>query len=77
MRGQFIVTFIPGHVSNGVMLKAYRMLSLFGVPRFVRKKHYREEADLSAWYSLSESCYYVRICGEETIDFFERDMIKF
>lgn len=42
MRGQFIVSFIPRHVSNGVVLKVYRMLSLLGVPRFVRRKNYRE-----------------------------------
>ncbi len=52
MRGQFIVSFIPRHVSNGVLLKVYRMLSLFDVPRFVRKKHYRENGmrlEQSSW----------------------------
>ncbi|MCM1217668.1 MAG: C39 family peptidase [Lachnospiraceae bacterium] len=37
-----IVSWIPKYVSNRVLLRGYRFLAVFGVPRFVRKKHYRE-----------------------------------
>lgn len=37
-----IASFIPRYVSNRVLLTAYRILALLGVPRFVRKKHYRQ-----------------------------------
>ncbi len=37
-----IASFIPRHVSNRVLLAVYRFLTIFGVPRFVRKNHLRE-----------------------------------
>lgn len=37
-----IASFIPQYVSNRVLLAGYRILAVFGVPRFVRKKHLRE-----------------------------------
>lgn len=37
-----IVSLIPRYVSNRVLLTVYRLLALLGVPRFVRKKHYRQ-----------------------------------
>lgn len=39
---EFIVSFIPRYVSNPVLLMAYRVLSIFGVPGFIRERHYRE-----------------------------------
>lgn len=42
MTGKWIGSFIPQHVSNRVLLGGYRMLSLFGVPRFIWERHYRE-----------------------------------
>lgn len=50
-----IVSFIPRYVSDRVLLTVYRLLALLGVPRFVRKKHYRqnlvllEETDWGFW----------------------------
>ncbi len=55
-----IASLIPRYVSNHVLLAVYRFLALLGVPRFVRKKHYRqnlirlEETDWSFW-SLPEA----------------------
>ncbi len=69
MRGQFIVSFIPRHVSNGVLLKVYRMLSLFGVPRFVSKKHYRENGmrlEQSNWDFWDEPNAYIENQNEWT-----------
>ncbi|MDE5717526.1 MAG: hypothetical protein K2I53_07925 [Lachnospiraceae bacterium] len=37
-----IASFIPRHVSNRVLLTVYRLLAVFGVPRFVRRNHLRE-----------------------------------
>ena len=37
-----IASFIPRYVSNRVLLTVYRLLALLGVPRFVRKKHCRQ-----------------------------------
>lgn len=42
MTGKWIGSFIPQHVSNRVLLGGYRMLSLFGVPGFIREKHFRK-----------------------------------
>lgn len=50
-----IVSFIPRHVSNRVLLTCYRFLTLLRVPQFVRKKHYRqnlvqlEKTDWTFW----------------------------
>ena len=37
-----IVSFIPMHVSNRALLIIYRLLAAFGVPRFIRRNHLRE-----------------------------------
>ena len=37
-----IASFIPKHVSNHVLIIVYRFLAAFGVPRFIRRKHLRE-----------------------------------
>lgn len=37
-----IASFIPKHVSNHVLIIGYRFLAAFGVPRFIRRKHLRE-----------------------------------
>jgi len=69
MRGQFIVSFIPRHVSNGVLLKVYRMLSLFGVLRFIRKKHYRENCmrlERNSWDFWDEPDAYIENQNEWT-----------
>lgn len=47
-----IASWIPRYVSNRVLLRGYRFLAVFGVPRFVRKKHFREnriELDRTNW----------------------------
>lgn len=55
-----IASFIPRYVSNRVLLTVYRFLALLGVPRFVRKKNYRQnlvrlkETDWAFW-SLPEA----------------------
>lgn len=42
--GERIVAFIPRYVSNRVLLGCYRLLALIGVPRFVRRRHIRENS---------------------------------
>lgn len=37
-----IAAIIPRYVSNRALVKGYRLLTIFGVPRFIRKKHLRE-----------------------------------
>lgn len=50
-----IASLIPRYVSNRVLLTVYRFLALLGVPRFIRKNHYRqnllrlEETDWGFW----------------------------
>lgn len=50
-----IASLIPRYVSNRALLTVYRLLALLGVPRFVRRKHYRqnfvrlEETDWGFW----------------------------
>lgn len=50
-----IASLIPRYVSNRILLTVYRFLALLGVPRFVRKNHYRqnlvrlEETDWGFW----------------------------
>lgn len=39
---KWIAAFIPKYVSNTVLLTLYRFLAVFGVPRFVRRRHFRE-----------------------------------
>ena len=41
---QFIVSFIPRHVGNGVVLKVYQLLALIPVPKKNRKKNYDHNA---------------------------------
>lgn len=40
--GKWIAAFIPKYISNRVLVKVYRFLALFGVPRFIRRNHLRE-----------------------------------
>lgn len=40
--GKWIASLIPRYVSNRVVLTVYRSLTVLGVPRFVRRKHLRE-----------------------------------
>lgn len=40
-----IASLIPTYVSNRVLVKGYRFLALFGVPRFVRRNHFRENCE--------------------------------
>ncbi len=40
--GRWMAALIPRHVSNRVLLIVYRLLTVFSVPRFVRKNHLRE-----------------------------------
>lgn len=55
-----IASLIPRYVSNRILLTVYRFLAILGVPRFVRKKHYRqnlvrlEETNWGFW-SLPEA----------------------
>lgn len=37
-----LAAFIPKYASNRVLLTGYRFLAIFGVPRFVRRNHFRE-----------------------------------
>lgn len=37
-----IAAFIPKYTSNRVLVKVYRILAFFGVPRFIRRNHLRE-----------------------------------
>lgn len=37
-----IAAIIPRYVSNRALAKGYRLLAIFGVPRFIRKNHLRE-----------------------------------
>lgn len=37
-----IAAFIPSYISNRVLVKGYSFLTIFGVPRFIRKNHLRE-----------------------------------
>lgn len=40
--GKWMAAFIPKYISNRVLVKGYRLLALFGVPRFIRRNHLRE-----------------------------------
>lgn len=40
--GRWIAALIPMHVSNRALLIVYRLLAAFGVPRFIRRNHLRE-----------------------------------
>ena len=41
---QFIVSFIPKHIGNGVALKVYHLLALFPVPQKIRMKNHAHNA---------------------------------
>ena len=51
-----IAALIPRHVSNRTLLIVYRLLATFGVPRFIRRSHLREnrirleQADWDFWH---------------------------
>ena len=40
----FLVSFIPKHMGNSVVLKVYSLLALFPVPQKIRKKNYDQNA---------------------------------
>lgn len=44
--GKWIAALIPMHVSNRALLIIYRLLATFGVPRFIRRNHLRENCIL-------------------------------
>lgn len=37
-----IAALIPKYINNRALVKGYRLLTIFGVPRFIRKNHLRE-----------------------------------
>jgi len=39
---KWLAAFIPKYANNRVLLKGYRLLTIFSVPRFIRKRHLRE-----------------------------------
>lgn len=43
--GRWIVSVIPQYVSNRVLLTGYRLLAVFGIPRFIRRRHVRENRE--------------------------------
>lgn len=54
--GRWIAAWIPRYVSNHILLTGYRLLAVFGVPRFIRRNHLREncirleQAGWDFWY---------------------------
>ncbi len=42
---KWLAAFIPKYASNRVLLTGYRFLTILGVPRFVRRNHFRENCE--------------------------------
>ena len=59
---QLLVSFIPRHVGNGVVLKVYHLLTLIPVPPKIRKKNHKHNTIWlkdAKWYFLTEPSAYI------------------